>query len=61
MRVSGVYRHVEKSPEMPTFGAEKCVTVAVALQFILSWSDLSVGTVVSKETVNKDCVHRLKS
>lgn len=57
----GVNRHTEKAPEMTTFGAEKCATVAVTPQFIPSRSDLSVGTVVSTETVNKDCVHRTKS
>lgn len=61
MCVSGVSRHNRKAPETTAFGAGKCVTVAVAPQFIPSGSDLPVGTVVSKETVNKDCVHRPKS
>lgn len=46
---------------MSTFGADKCVTVAVTLQDIQSWSDHSVGAIVSKEAVNKGCVHSPKS
>lgn len=38
---------------MATSVAEKCVTVAVTFQNILSRSDHSVGSVLSKEMANK--------
>ena len=61
--VSGVNRRAEQAPKRKTFWGRKVCNCGRYSPIYSKRvrADLTVGTVVTKETVNKDCVHRPKS